>query len=452
MPDEGPSVAVLIPSRNHAPRLKLAIDSLAKTTYRNYRVYVIDNESDDPETLRYLAALPHRVLRIPNRDGKFSFSAINNTAAATVEEELLLFLNDDTEVINPRWLSQMVGWSRLEGVGAVGARLLFPDRRIQHAGIVHPFHEGLAGHSFRLLPRWNPGPLDLANVSRNSLAVTAACMLTPRKLFAELGGFDEERFAVAYNDPDYCYRLADAGYRCVYCAEAELIHHEGLSRGSSGDPRELAAYREVHGHRLDPYFSPHFDPEIETFETKPTVVPLGSGSRPIPLLAVTHNLNWEGAPRVEFELVSRLHASGAIRAEVLSPGEGPLGRLYEQAGIPIRVEPEPVGALGLRAQGPLSPGRSRPAGQADRRRRLRGRPCQYAPDLLGRRGRPPRGRAVGLERARERALARVLQGAAARGRAVGARLPVAPVPRRLHRAKLGPRLLERLQHVRELPS
>ncbi len=347
MPDDGPSVAILIPSRNHGARLKLAIDSLTKTTYRNYRIYVIDNESDDPETLRYLATLPHRVLRIDNPAGRFSFAAINNAAAAVVEEELLLFLNDDTEVINARWLSQMVGWSRLEGVGAVGARLLYPDGRIQHAGVAHPFNEGLSGHSFRLLPWWNPGPLNLANVSRNSLAITAACMLTPRKLFAELGGFDQDRFAIAYNDRDYCYRLADAGYRCVYCAEAELYHHEGLSREEGDDPRELAAFREVHGHRIDPYFSPHHDPDDETYRTKPTVVPIGPVSRPIPLLAVTHNLNWEGAPRVEFELVSRLHASGAIRAEVLSPGEGPMGSLYEQAGIPVRVEPE-LSALGRR--------------------------------------------------------------------------------------------------------
>ncbi len=128
MPDDGPSVAILIPSRNHGARLKLAIDSLARTTYRNYRIYVIDNQSDDPETLRYLAALPHRVLRIPNPDGRFNFSAINNAAAAMVAEDLLLFLNDDTEVINPRWLSQMVGWSRLEGVGAVGAPAPVPGR------------------------------------------------------------------------------------------------------------------------------------------------------------------------------------------------------------------------------------------------------------------------------------------------------------------------------------
>src|SRR5262249_54220455 len=148
-------------------------------------------------------------------------------------EDLLLFLNDDTEVIDPRWLSQMVGWSRLPGVGAVGARLLYRDGRIQHAGVVHGFHEGLAGHAFKLLPCWDPGTLNLARVSRNCSAVTAACMLTPRRLFLDMGGFDEVHFPVAYNDADYGYRLADAGYRSVYCAEAELYHHEGASRGLS---------------------------------------------------------------------------------------------------------------------------------------------------------------------------------------------------------------------------
>ncbi len=344
MPDQGPSVAILIPSKNHGARLKKAIDSLARTTYRNYRIYVIDNGSDDPATLEYLASLPHRVLRIPSPGGRFSFAAINNQAAALVDEELLLFLNDDTEVINPRWLSQMVGWSRLEGVGAVGARLLFPDDCLQHAGVGHSFNEGLSGHAFRLLPATDLGTQFLARVSRNVMAVTAACLLTPRRLFLSLGGFDESRFAVAYNDPDYCYRLGDAGYRCVYCAEAELYHHEGLSRGFDDNPREPAAYRAAHGHRVDPYFSPHHDPNDETYQVRPNVVPVGPGTRPIPLLAVTHNLNWEGAPRFEFELIRRLHASGAIRAEVISPFEGPMQAAYEREGIPIQVVHE-VGFL-----------------------------------------------------------------------------------------------------------
>ena len=115
----------------------------------------------------------------------------------------------------------MVGWSRLEGIGAVRARLLYPDGRVQHAGVVHGLDEGLAGHAFRLLPRWERGTFNLASVSRNCAAVTAACMLTPRELFSRVGGFDEARFAVAYNDPDYCHRLVNASYRIVYCTEPE---------------------------------------------------------------------------------------------------------------------------------------------------------------------------------------------------------------------------------------
>ena len=105
----------------------------------------------------------------------------------------------------------------------------------------------------------------------------------------------------------------------------------------------MAAFREVHGHRVDPYFSPHLDPESEAFQARPTVVPVGGRSGPVPLLAVTHNLNWEGAPRIEFEMVRRLHGLGAVRVEVLSPVEGPLRRAYEELGIPIRVEPELAG-------------------------------------------------------------------------------------------------------------
>lgn len=340
MPDDGPSVALLIPTRNHKKQLELLLESLRKTTYRNYRVYVIDDESDDPETLDYLAAVNHRILRPSRRGDRFNYAAINNEAARCVEEDLLVFLNDDVEVIEPRWLSQMAGWSRLPGVGAVGARLLYPDGRVQHAGIVHGFHHGLAGTAFKLLPRWDPGTLNLAKVARNCSAVTAACMLTPRRLFLELGGFDEERFAVAYNDADYGYRLVDAGRRVVYCAEAELLHHEGTSRGFRDDPREVANYREAHGRRIDPYFSPHLDPEDETFRTKPTVVPISRGNRPVAVVGVTHNLNWEGAPRFEYELLTRQKAAGAISPIVLSPVDGPLSDLYREAGVPVHIDPD----------------------------------------------------------------------------------------------------------------
>ncbi len=431
MPDHGPSVAILIPSRNHGRRLKTAIDSLAKTTYQNFRIYVIDNASDDPATLQYLASLTHRVLWIPNQNDQFSYAAINNAAVSMIDDDLIVFLNDDIEVINPRWLSQMVGWSQLSGVGAVGARLLFPDGRIQHAGIVHGFNEGLGGHAFRFLPWWHGGTFNLARVSRNCLGVTAACMLTPRKLFLELGGFDESRFAVAYNDADYGMRVVDAGYRCVYCAEAELYHHEGLSRGHASNPRELAAYRQTHGHRTDPFFNPHLDPEDETFQTMPTVVPLATPRGPVSMLAVTHNLNWEGAPRFELELLCRLKAAGIVDPVVLSPCDGPIRGQFEQAGIEVRVDPS---LIGLASRSATLPRHDRTPGRLDRGWPLRGRPRQYHADVLGRRGGACRPGSLGLERPRKRALDDLFRRPSRRRRRFGPDLPDLSVPRRLHRS------------------
>ncbi|WP_165073530.1 glycosyltransferase [Paludisphaera rhizosphaerae] len=349
MPDDGPSVAIVIPTRNQKRLLQNLLKSLLKTTYHNYRVYIIDNDSDDPETLAFLAKVPHQVLHIPNLDGKFNYAAVHNTAVGRIEEDLILFMNNDIEVVEPRWLSQMVGWSRLPGIGAVGARLMYADRRIQHAGVTHGVHEGMAGHTFKLLPWWDGGEMGLARATRDCLAVTAACMLTPRRLFQAMNGFDEVDFGVAFNDADYGYRLHDAGYRSVVCAEAELFHHEGATRGFADDPREEANYRRIHGRRRDPYVSPHYDPMVEAFTIKPTVVPVADADRPVRAMAFSHNLNWEGASRFELELTIGLKQAGAIDPVVVSPVDGPLRYEYEKAGVPLIVDPSLVSIFGGQA-------------------------------------------------------------------------------------------------------
>ncbi len=276
-PDQGNSVTIIIPTKNQAKLLKACIESLGKTTYQNYQVFVIDNESDESETLEYLESLKYlysgeaniSVIPVANTDVKFNFAAINNRAVEKVKTEYILFLNNDTEIIYPHWLSQMMGYAKIPGVGAVGAKLIYPDKRIQHAGVIHGLHHGLAGHAFKLLHSENRGYLSQAFVSRNYSAVTAACMLTPRKLFLELGGFDEENFAVAYNDADYGYRLLESGYRSVYCADAELIHKEGTSRGYSDNPQEEANYRRKYSQMIDEFYSPHFSLESELFKIQP---------------------------------------------------------------------------------------------------------------------------------------------------------------------------------------
>jgi glycosyltransferase involved in cell wall biosynthesis len=343
-PDDGPKVSIIIPTRNGLPILRRCIDSLKATTYRNYEVIVIDNNSDDLATVEYLDSLPHRVERIGNPHGRFNFAYINNRAAERADGELLLFLNNDTEVIEPRWLSQMVGYAGFAGVGAVGARLLFPDKRIQHAGIVHGYYRGLAGPAFKLVPSWDNGYLSYARVARNYSAVTAACMLTSRATFLELGGFDEEHFEVAYNDVDYCYRLGERGLRSVYCADAELYHHEGHSRGFFDRPQEIAAFRRKYAGKRDPYYSPHLTLDHERFAIKPRRF-RPEAAKPVRALMCAFNLNWEGAPYSQLELTLGLRRAGCLEPVVYAPKDGPLRAAYEQAGITVHVFDHPLAGV-----------------------------------------------------------------------------------------------------------
>jgi glycosyltransferase involved in cell wall biosynthesis len=339
--DDGPSVAILIPTKNQLSVLRRCVESLRRTTYRNYRVIIIDNDSDDPETLAYLDHCGHQVLHIGNPGPSFNFAFINNRAAEQVDTDYLLFLNNDTEVREPRWLSRMMGYAQITDVGAVGARLLFPDGRIQHAGIVHGLYHGMAGPAFKLAPAWDYGYLSYAMVVRNYSAVTAACLLTPRSLFLGMKGFDEENFAVAYNDADYCYRLVDAGHRCVYVPGAELTHHEGHSRGFADRPSEEAAFRLKYGRRMDAWYSPHLSLANERFEILPRHLVLG-GIPPVRSLMVAFNLNLEGAPYSQYEMTVGLRDVGAIDPIIYSPQDGPLRRLYEEKGLEVYVRPHPL--------------------------------------------------------------------------------------------------------------
>jgi GT2 family glycosyltransferase/glycosyltransferase involved in cell wall biosynthesis len=339
-PDQGPEVTIVIPTYNQVGYLRTCVESLPRTTYRNFDVLVIDNDSDDPATLAYLAEVAkrpgHRVVKIPKTGGKFSFAALMNQAVGHVTAEYALLLNNDTEVVNPRWLSQMVGYGQLEGVGAVGARLYFEDGTLQHAGIVHGYHEGLVGHAFRNAPPHDWGYMGFVRTAREYSAVTAACMLTPRALFESLGGFDEKNFAVAYNDVDYGYRVIQSGRRCVYCADAELFHYEGKSRPKKDDPKEVVALRRIYGDWRDAWYNPNLSLENESFE--PAMErQVGRDQAPPHVVVVSHNLAFEGAPNTLCDLVTGLVQAGQITATVLSPLEGPLRAAYEAAGVSVQL-------------------------------------------------------------------------------------------------------------------
>lgn len=348
-PDDGPSVAIIIPTRNSRRLIEACLTSLGQTTYRNYRVYVVDNASDDPATCDYLAGLAAAgqgarpqvtVWRIANPAGGFNYAHLMNVAASRVHEECLLFLNDDVTVIDPHWLSQMVGYLRLEGVGAVGARLVFPDGRVQHAGVLHGLDHGGVGHAFKLTAGHEFGYLFQAWVSRNTSAVTAACMLTSRDCFLECGGLDETHFAVAYNDVDYCARLRGRGLRIVY-TPVTLQHREGASRGGGDAPSEVACMRSRFGGMRDPCYSPHLSLDDESFAIRPGVVDWVGGSpahrRPVRAVFVTHNLNWEGAPFWQLDVMRGLKQAGVVEPILFAPVDGGLRAACDAAGIPVVV-------------------------------------------------------------------------------------------------------------------
>jgi glycosyltransferase involved in cell wall biosynthesis len=346
-PDNGPAVTILIPTRNNSKLLSKCLKSLKNTSYRNFTIKILDNDSDDPDTLAFLAKSGLEVIKIERPDGKFNFSHIVNRGVEKVETPYLLLLNDDTEVIKPRWLSQMVGLMGMEGVGTVGAKLLFPDGAIQHAGIIHGAGEGYAGPAFRGMNRNEGGYLNYLRSPRNYSAVTAACLLTTKKVYQEIGGFNEFEFAVAYNDVDFGYRVLESGRRCVYCPDAELFHHEGSSRDNVDNPRELANFLLKYRDFRDRYYNPNLSLDNERFEIKPRRMPLQGQSVPR-VLAVTHNLNREGAPICLFELMCALEAKGSVHLLVVSLAEGSMRDDYEKAGINVKTVPFSAKGLSIK--------------------------------------------------------------------------------------------------------
>lgn len=271
-----PKVSVIIPTRNRLDLLRTCIDGLARTEYPDLEVIVVDNGSDDPAALEYLAELDPTRFRVLRDDGPFNFSRLNNRAAQLAKGELLCLLNNDIEVLEPDWLKIMVHQALRPEVGAVGACLLYPDGRIQHAGVVLGICGG-AAHAHRLLRPETEGYFRRHALPQFVSAVTAACLVVRRESFEAVGGLDEENFAVAFNDVDLCMRLNQRGWQSLYEPRATLVHHESVSRGLDRDPvgaarlaGELAALKARWGtgdmeRQVDPFHHPQLSRYSERF-------------------------------------------------------------------------------------------------------------------------------------------------------------------------------------------
>lgn len=242
LPEPAPLVSVIIPTRDRADLLETCITGLLeRTAYRNIEILIVDNGSVEPATHelldRYRRDARFRVLTI---GGAFNYSALNNAAAAEARGEVLLLLNNDIDVIGPDWLSEMVSLATRDGIGVVGAKLLYADGRIQHAGVAlgaGTFEDGpgVAGHIGLLRARADPGYFGQYALTRDVAAVTGACLAIRKAVFDEVGGLDAVNLKVAFNDVDLCLRVREAGYRVLWTPFAELFHLESVSRGADTD-------------------------------------------------------------------------------------------------------------------------------------------------------------------------------------------------------------------------
>lgn len=237
-----PLISILIPNKDHVEDLKKCVDSISeKSTYNNWEIIIIENNSNDRLTFDYYERLRSNPrIKIVTWNGIFNYSAINNFGARNANGEYLLLLNNDTEVITPDWMEQMLMFAQRSDVGAVGAMLYYPDDTVQHAGVVIG-ENGVPAHYQKMLPRGESGYMNRLAVVQNYSAVTGACLMMRRAVWDEIGGLDES-FKVAFNDVDMCMRIRKAGYHIVWTPYAELYHYESKSRGLDTKPENKARF------------------------------------------------------------------------------------------------------------------------------------------------------------------------------------------------------------------
>lgn len=238
-PAPPPLVSIIIPTRNGLDLLKRCIDTLRELTdYPNYELIVVDNQSNDPATLSFLnEKSTSNEIRLCEYNAPFNYSAINNAATLKSRGDILCFLNNDIEITDPGWLTELVSHAIRPGIGAVGARLLYPDGHIQHSGVIVGIG-GVAAHIYVGSLVTESGSGGRAILQQNLSAVTGACLVVTRAAFESVKGFESDHLPVGFNDVDFCLKLGELGYKNVWTPYATLIHHESASRGRDDTPEK----------------------------------------------------------------------------------------------------------------------------------------------------------------------------------------------------------------------
>ena len=274
-----PLISIIIPNKDHTDDLEKCLNSVyTKSTYKNFEVIVVENNSTETETFEYYenAKNKYNNFRVITWESGFNYSAINNFAVKQAKGEYVLLLNNDIEVITPDWIEQMLMFAQRYDVGAVGSKLYYDDDTIQHAGVIVGLG-GVAGHSHKYFNRENPGYMARAVIAQNLSACTAACLLVKKSVYDQVGGLDEE-YAVAFNDVDFCMSIRKAGYLIVFTPFSEFYHYESKSRGDENTPEkrarfnsEVFRFQDKWGAELkkgDPYYNPNLTLDDENFALK----------------------------------------------------------------------------------------------------------------------------------------------------------------------------------------
>lgn len=262
-----PLISIIIPNKDEASTLDVCLRSIReRSTYKNYEIIIVENNSTNPDTFAYYDTLKkYKDIQVVEWLDNFNYPKINNFGISFAKGEYLILLNNDTEIITPDWIEELLSHCQRPEVGITGSKLYYPDDKIQHAGVIIGLG-GIAGHAFSCQDRKDPGYFARAILQQDLSAVTAACFMVPRKVYDEVGGM-EEKLQVAFNDVDFCLKVRDKGYLVVYNPNVELYHYESKSRGLEDTPRKHARFeREVNFMKArwekvldkgDPYYNPN---------------------------------------------------------------------------------------------------------------------------------------------------------------------------------------------------
>ena len=270
-----PLVSIIIPTKNSTQLVRQCVESIcSKTNYEVYEILLIDNNSDDPESLDYFDQLVKRkIVRLFKYEKPFNYSAINNYAADKANGSILVLMNNDIEILEPSWLDEMVSNVVRKEIGCVGAKLYYPSGKIQHAGVICGLG-GVAGHSHKYFNENDDGYFKRLKVVQNLSAVTGACLAVRKSVFYEVGGLNALNLTVAFNDVDFCLKVLNAGYRNLWSPHVRMIHHESVSRGAEDTiakqvrfQNEIQYMKDAWGDKLqnDGYYNPWLTHDREDF-------------------------------------------------------------------------------------------------------------------------------------------------------------------------------------------